>query len=52
MAVENNDVVLVPRDTTGRGAYGYDSYYAQRDGRADAVWSSRNDPVHEWMLKQ
>ena len=53
MAVENNDVVLVPRGYHPVVVpYGYDSYYLNVMAGPTRFWSFKNDPVHEWMLKQ
>jgi 5-deoxy-glucuronate isomerase len=53
MAVENNDVVLVPRGYHPVVVpYGYDSYYLNVMAGPTRHWSFKNDPVHEWMLKQ
>jgi 5-deoxy-glucuronate isomerase len=52
MAVENNDVVLVPRGYHPVVVpYGYDSYYLNVMAGPTRHWSFKNDPVHEWMLQ-
>jgi 5-deoxy-glucuronate isomerase len=52
MAVENNDVVLVPRGYHPVVVpYGYDSYYLNVMAGPTRHWLFKNDPVHEWMLK-
>ena len=52
MAVETNDVVLVPRGYHPVVVpYGYDSYYLNVMAGPTRHWSFKNDPVHEWMLK-
>jgi 5-deoxy-glucuronate isomerase len=52
MAVENHDVVMVPRGYHPVVVpYGYDSYYLNVMAGPTRAWHFRNDPVHEWMLK-
>lgn len=52
MAVENHDVVMVPRGYHPCVApHGYDLYYLNVMAGPGRVWIFRNDPVHEWMLK-
>jgi len=52
MAVENHDVVMVPRGYHPVVVpYGYDSYYLNVMAGPTRTWHFRNDPVHEWMLK-
>jgi len=52
MAVENGDVVMVPRGyhpvVVPRG---YESYYLNVMAGATRTWQFRNDPAHEWMLR-
>ncbi len=52
IAVENNDVVLVPRGYHPVVVpFGYDSYYLNVMAGPIRRWSFKNDPVHEWMLQ-
>ena len=52
MAVENHDVVMVPRGYHPVVVpYGYDAYYLNVMAGAKRVWHFKNDPAHEWMLK-
>ena len=51
-AVENHDVVLVPRGYHPVVApHGYDLYYLNVMAGPNRHWVFRNDPAHEWMLK-
>lgn len=51
MAVENGDVVLVPKGYHPVGAsHGYDLYYLNVMAGPTRTWRFRNDPAHEWML--
>jgi 5-deoxy-glucuronate isomerase len=51
-AVEDHDVVIVPRGYHPVCVpYGYRSYYLNVMAGPRRVWSFRNDPRHEWMLK-
>jgi 5-deoxy-glucuronate isomerase len=51
MAVENRDVVLVPRGYHPVIVpHGYTSYYLNVMAGPKRVWHFRNDPAHEWML--
>ena len=53
MAVENHDVVMVPRGYHPVVVpYGYDSYYLNVMAGPTRAWHFRNDPAHEWMLKR
>jgi 5-deoxy-glucuronate isomerase len=53
MAVEDHDVVLVPRGYHPVVVpYGYESYYLNVMAGPRREWCFRNDPVHEWMLKR
>jgi len=53
LAVENHDVVMVPRGYHPVVVpYGYDSYYLNVMAGPKREWSFRNDPAHEWMLKK
>lgn len=50
-AVENHDVVLVPRGYHPVTApYGYDLYYLNVMAGPHRFWVFKNDPAHEWML--
>jgi 5-deoxy-glucuronate isomerase len=51
MAVENHDVVMVPRGYHPVVApHGYDLYYLNVMAGPHRHWVFRNDPAHEWML--
>ncbi len=51
MAVENHDVVMVPRGYHPVVVpYGYQSYYLNVMAGPKREWCFRNDPAHEWML--
>jgi len=51
MAVEDHDVVLVPRGYHPVVApHGYDLYYLNVMAGPGRHWVFRNDPAHEWML--
>jgi 5-deoxy-glucuronate isomerase len=53
LAVENHDVVMVPRGYHPVVVpYGYDSYYLNVMAGPTREWHFRNDPAHEWMLKR
>jgi 5-deoxy-glucuronate isomerase len=53
MAVENHDVVMVPRGYHPVVVpYGYDSYYLNVMAGAQRVWHFRNDPAHEWIINK
>jgi len=53
MAVENNDVVMVPRGYHPVVMpYGYEGYYLNVMAGATRDWYFKNDPAHEWMLKK
>jgi 5-deoxy-glucuronate isomerase len=52
MAVEDHDVVMVPRGYHPVVVpYGYDAYYLNVMAGPKRQWHFKNDPVHEWMLK-
>lgn len=52
MAVENHDVVMVPRGYHPCVApHGYDLYYLNVMAGPGRRWCFRNDPAHEWMLR-
>jgi 5-deoxy-glucuronate isomerase len=51
MAVENHDVVMVPRGYHPVVVpYGYESYYLNVMAGGQRVWHFRNDPAHEWIF--
>jgi 5-deoxy-glucuronate isomerase len=51
MAVEDHDVVLVPRGYHPVVApHGYTLYYLNVMAGPQRLWVFRNDPAHEWML--
>ena len=51
MAVENQDVVMVPRGYHPVVVpHGYTSYYLNVMAGPRRAWHFRNDPAHEWML--
>jgi 5-deoxy-glucuronate isomerase len=51
MAVEDHDVVLVPRGYHPVVApHGYELYYLNVMAGPNRFWVFRNDPAHEWML--
>jgi 5-deoxy-glucuronate isomerase len=51
LAVENHDVVMVPRGYHPVVVpYGYDSYYLNVMAGPRREWHFKNDPAHEWML--
>jgi 5-deoxy-glucuronate isomerase len=53
LAVEDHDVVMVPRGYHPVVVpYGYESYYLNVMAGPTREWHFRNDPAHEWMLKQ
>ena len=53
MAVENRDLVLVPRGYHPVVVpHGYESYYLNVMAGAKRAWQFRNDPAHEWMLSK
>ena len=52
LAVENHDVVMVPRGYHPVVVpYGYKSYYLNVMAGPKREWYFKNDPAHEWMLK-
>lgn len=52
MAVEDHDVVLVPRGYHPVVVpHGYDSYYLNVMAGPGRHWVFKNDPAHEWMLQ-
>ncbi len=52
LAVENHDVVMVPRGYHPVVVpHGYESYYLNVMAGPQRAWHFRNDPAHEWMLK-
>lgn len=53
MAVENHDVVMVPRGYHPVVApHGYDLYYLNVMAGPNRYWVFRNDPAHEWILSK
>ncbi|MDR6357032.1 5-deoxy-glucuronate isomerase [Pseudomonas psychrotolerans] len=51
MAVEDHDVVLVPRGYHPVSVpYGYESYYLNVMAGPKRIWKFHNDPQHEWLL--
>ena len=52
MAVENHDVVMVPRGYHPVGApHGYDLYYLNVMAGPSRAWHFNNDKDHEWIMK-
>jgi len=53
MAVENHDVVMVPRGYHPVVMpHGYDGYYLNVMAGPTRAWHFKNDPAHEWMLNR
>ena len=53
IAVEDGDVVMVPRGYHPVGApHGYDLYYLNVMAGPRRNWVFRNDPAHEWIVRQ
>ena len=53
MAVEHNDVVMVPRGYHPVTVpHAYRSYYLNVMAGPTRNWVFKNDPAHEWMLKK
>ncbi|MBB2932356.1 5-deoxy-glucuronate isomerase [Paraburkholderia silvatlantica] len=53
MAVENHDVVMVPRGYHPVVVpYGYDSYYLNVMAGPRREWHFHNDPAHEWIIER
>ena len=51
MAVENHDVVMVPRGYHPvTMPYGYDGYYLNVMAGPKRTWHFKNDPAHEWLM--
>ena len=51
--VQDGDVVMVPRGYHPVGAaHGYNLYYLNVMAGPDREWIFRNDPAHDWMLRQ
>jgi 5-deoxy-glucuronate isomerase len=51
-AVEDNDLVMVPRGYHPVVTpHGYESYYLNVMAGPHRLWVFRNDPAHEWMLR-
>lgn len=52
MAVENHDVVMVPRGYHPVVMpHGYQGYYLNVMAGPTRAWHFKNDPAHEWMLQ-
>jgi 5-deoxy-glucuronate isomerase len=53
LCVHDGDVVLVPRGYHPvSAAHGYDLYYLNVMAGPRRAWIFRNDPEHEWMLRE
>ena len=53
MAVEDGDCVMVPRGYHPVGApHGYDLYYLNVMAGPRRNWVFRNDPAHDWIVRQ
>ncbi|MEI6002406.1 5-deoxy-glucuronate isomerase [Paraburkholderia bengalensis] len=53
LAVEDNDVVMVPRGYHPVVVpYGYDSYYLNVMAGPTRTWHFKNDPKHEWIVER
>ncbi len=53
MCVHDGDLVLVPRGYHPVGAaHGYDLYYLNVMAGPRRAWVFRNDPEHDWMLRE
>jgi 5-deoxy-glucuronate isomerase len=53
MAVEDGDCVMVPRGYHPVGApHGYDLYYLNVMAGPERAWRFRNDPAHDWIVKE
>ncbi|OYO29790.1 5-deoxy-glucuronate isomerase [Janthinobacterium sp. PC23-8] len=53
LAVENHDVVMVPRGYHPvTMPYGYDGYYLNVMAGPKRVWHFKNDPAHEWLMNK
>ena len=53
VCVHDGDVVLVPRGYHPVGAaHGYDLYYLNVMAGPERNWVYRNDPQHEWLVRQ
>ncbi|OBV41700.1 5-deoxy-glucuronate isomerase, partial [Janthinobacterium psychrotolerans] len=53
LAVENHDVVMVPRGYHPVTVpYGYDGYYLNVMAGPKRVWHFKNDPAHEWLISK
>ena len=53
LAVENNDVVMVPKGYHPVVMpHGYDGYYLNVMAGPTRDWHFKNDPAHEWMIKK
>lgn len=53
VSVEDGDVVMVPRGYHPVGApHGYDLYYLNVMAGPKRQWVFRNDPAHDWIVRQ
>jgi 5-deoxy-glucuronate isomerase len=53
ISVEDGDVVMVPRGYHPVGApHGYDLYYLNVMAGPHRKWIFRNDPAHDWIMRQ
>ena len=53
ISVEDGDVVMVPRGYHPVGApHGYDLYYLNVMAGPSRHWIFRNDPAHDWIVRQ
>ncbi|MEX3842729.1 5-deoxy-glucuronate isomerase [Paraburkholderia sp. BR10882] len=53
MAVENHDIVMVPRGYHPVVVpYGYDSYYLNVMAGPTREWHFHNDPAHAWIIER
>jgi len=53
MAVENHDVVMVPRGYHPVVVpHGYESYYLNVMAGPKRQWHFKNDPAHEWLIQR
>ena len=53
LSVEDGDVVMVPRGYHPVGApHGYDLYYLNVMAGPKRNWIFRNDPAHDWIVRQ
>ncbi|QRX82981.1 5-deoxy-glucuronate isomerase [Glaciimonas sp. PAMC28666] len=53
MAVENHDVVMVPKGYHPVVApHGYDCYYLNVMAGSRRSWHFKNDPAHDWLMRR